>query len=70
MCVIDQSWRMEGEKIKLIKDSFNFLLEFLGNNDRLSIVIFQNFAYRISRLIRTTAENKIKLQELINYITH
>jgi uncharacterized protein YegL len=68
VCVIDQSGSMGGEKIKLVKDSFKFLLELLGDNDRLSVVAFQNNALRISKLTRTSAQNKKTLQEMINRI--
>ena len=68
VCVIDQSGSMGGEKIKLVKESFNFLLDLLGENDRISIVTFQNSSYRLTKLTRTTPENKEILLKTINNI--
>jgi len=58
VCVIDHSGSMSGEKIELVKESFNYLLKFLGDSDRLSIVIFDDKASRLVPLIRTTEKNK------------
>ena len=69
VCVIDKSGSMQGEKMQLVKDSFKYLLELLGDNDRLSVIIFENSSARISNLTRTTNENKIILQQNINKIT-
>ena len=68
VCVIDRSGSMGGEKIKLVKESFNFLLELLGENDRISIVTFQNSSSRLTKLTRTTPENKEILLKNINKI--
>lgn len=61
VCVIDHSGSMSGEKIELVKESFNSLLKFLGDSDRLSIVIFDDKASRLVPLIRTTEKNKKKI---------
>ena len=58
VCVIDHSGSMSGEKIELVKESFKSLLRFLGDSDRLSIVIFDNNASRLVPLVRTTEKNK------------
>jgi len=58
VCVIDHSGSMMGQKIELVKESFKYLLKFLGDSDRLSIVIFDDKASRLVPLVRTTEKNK------------
>jgi len=58
VCVIDNSGSMGGHKIELVKNSFNYLLDFLGDSDRLSIIIFDHQTSRLVPLIRTTEDNK------------
>eukprot|EP01080_Neovahlkampfia_damariscottae_P003093 gene3093-5263_t len=43
VCVIDKSGSMEGEKLKLVKSSLNFMVEQLNSNDKLSIITFDTF---------------------------
>jgi len=58
VCVIDHSGSMEGEKIELVKESFKYLLKFLGDSDRLSVVIFDDRASRLVPFMRMTEANK------------
>ena len=58
VCVIDRSGSMRGQKIELVKNTFKYLLEYLGDSDRLSIVIFDTNASRLIPLTRTTEANK------------
>jgi Mg-chelatase subunit ChlD len=67
--VIDISSSMEGEKLKTVKGTFRYLLEYLSDNDRLAIVIFNSGAARILPLIRMTVEGKFKVLEAVNKIT-
>jgi len=65
VCVIDNSGSMGGHKIELVKNSFNYLLDFLGDSDRLSIILFDDKTSRLVPLIRTTEDNKkIILEQL------
>lgn len=41
---------MSGEKIKLVKETLNYLLTILNENDRLSIVIFDDTVERLNPL--------------------
>jgi len=68
VCVIDHSGSMSGQKIELVKESFNYLLNFLGENDRLSIVIFDDRASRLVPLMRMTEENKRTVLEKLKNV--
>jgi len=58
VCVIDHSGSMSGQKMELVKESFKYLLKFLSDSDRLSIVIFDNNASRLVPLVRMNEKNK------------
>ena len=58
ICVIDHSGSMEGEKLKLLKETFEYLLTLLTDNDRLCLIIFDHQAMRLTRLIRMTEKGK------------
>jgi len=49
---------MEGEKLNLLKQSFVSMLEYLTPKDRLSIVVFDSTARRITPLLTMTEKNK------------
>jgi len=54
ICVIDNSGSMQGEKIGLVKETINFLLETLTPSDRLSIITFNSYANRLCGLKTVT----------------
>jgi Mg-chelatase subunit ChlD len=60
ICVLDKSGSMQGEKIKLLIDSFSNIMEYLSNDDRMSIVTFDSGARRITPLLKMTSEGKTK----------
>jgi len=59
---------MEGEKLNLIKESLKYLLDELGPNDRVSIVVFNNVPERIIPLIRMTEEGKQRALNCMNKV--
>jgi Mg-chelatase subunit ChlD len=69
VCVIDKSGSMMGEKINLVKQAFENLLEYLGDSDRLSVVLFNSQASRLFPLTRTTQANKDLLLNQIQSIS-
>jgi len=69
ICVIDHSGSMSGEKIALVRNTFQYLLQYLGDSDRLSIVIFDDSAQRLFPLICATEENKQKILGHVSTIT-
>jgi Mg-chelatase subunit ChlD len=60
ICVLDKSGSMQGEKIKLLIDSFSSIMEYLSDKDRMSIVTFNSSAKRLTPLMRMTPEGKDK----------
>lgn len=68
VCVIDQSGSMNGEKIELVQNTFNYLLNYLGDSDRISIVVFNSGAAKILSLTRTTTEAKGKILQTVKGI--
>ena len=68
ICVIDHSGSMNGEKIKLVKNAFTYLFKYLGDLDRISIVIFDDKATRLVPLLRTTELNKKRILSAVRNI--
>ena len=68
ICVIDVSGSMEGEKIKLVKQSLKLLLEMMGENDKLGLVLFNHYSQMLLDLTYTTRDNKKNINNLIDSI--
>lgn len=69
ICVIDRSWSMKGEKLNLVKESLNYLINNLNENDRLCIILFDDEIERLCPLLYMNEKNKIKIQDLISKIS-
>lgn len=68
ICVMDVSGSMSGEKIQLVKDTMNFLLETLTPSDRLSLISFNNSGRRICGLKSVCPENMPMLSDSIKQL--
>lgn len=68
ICVVDHSGSMQGQKIKLVRQTLRHMLEFLQPQDRLSLIMFDCKDYRLTRLMRVTEENKSKFKIAIHCI--
>ena len=68
ICVIDVSGSMNGDKIKLVKQSLKVLLEMMGENDKLGLVLFNHNSEKLLDLTYTNSENKKKILNLIDTI--
>ncbi len=68
VCVLDISGSMMGTKIELLKSTFPVLLDLLTEADRLSIVIFNNSAKKITPLLRMDNKGKELTLKQINKI--
>jgi len=66
--VIDHSGSMEGLKLKMVKNTIKVLLGFLREDDRVSIVIFDDKAMRLTPLVRLTVANREQLNKAIDSI--
>jgi len=58
VCVLDVSGSMGGEKIALLKQAVRFVVDELGEKDRLSLVVFNQTGRRLTPLTCMTAEGK------------
>ena len=65
VCVMDTSELMKGEKTTLLKESLKFLIDILGENDRISIVKCDIKGLRILPLKSVSKKNK---REIISAI--
>ncbi len=68
VCVLDHSGSMQGEKMELVKNTFKYLLHFLNEFDRLSIVIFDDQVSTIVPLINTNDANKKRILSAISTV--
>ncbi|CAK68768.1 unnamed protein product (macronuclear) [Paramecium tetraurelia] len=68
LCVIDRSGSMSGEKIEMVKQTLNILLNFLGPKDRLCLIQFDDTCQRLTNLRRVTDENKTYYSDIISKI--
>ncbi|CAF3879577.1 unnamed protein product [Rotaria sp. Silwood1] len=68
ICVVDQSGSMSGDKIALLKDTLNYIVDQMGSLDRLAVISFDTRAFDRSKGLKLmTTQNK---QTLRNAITH
>ncbi|CAD8154119.1 unnamed protein product [Paramecium pentaurelia] len=68
ICLIDISGSMIGVKIQMVKESLIVLLQFLGDEDRLQLITFDNDAHRLTPLKRVTKQNKVYFTQIIQQI--
>ncbi|CAK64169.1 unnamed protein product (macronuclear) [Paramecium tetraurelia] len=68
ICLIDISGSMIGVKIEMVKASLIVLLQFLGDNDRLQLITFDNDAHRLTPLKTVTNQNKSYFTQIIKQI--
>eukprot|EP00331_Platyophrya_macrostoma_P007796 CAMPEP_0176431506 /NCGR_PEP_ID=MMETSP0127-20121128/14851_1 /TAXON_ID=938130 /ORGANISM="Platyophrya macrostoma, Strain WH" /LENGTH=532 /DNA_ID=CAMNT_0017813523 /DNA_START=24 /DNA_END=1622 /DNA_ORIENTATION=+ len=66
ICVLDTSGSMQGPKIELLRSTLNYLVDLLGEDDRISIVRFSSSAQRLSKLQRVTEANKPGINKIID----
>jgi uncharacterized protein YegL len=57
---------MQGVKITLLRDTLKYLVDLLGDDDRISIVQFESSAKRLIPLQRVTETNKPKILKVID----
>lgn len=66
--VIDHSGSMEGLKLKMVRNTIKALMGFLREDDRVSVVIFDDKALRLTPLVRLTETNRQLLSQTIDKI--
>jgi Mg-chelatase subunit ChlD len=68
ICVIDKSGSMSGKKIKLVRETLEFIIDCLNENDRISVIAFNTTAERVIPLTRANKNNKQSLTEKVKKI--
>jgi Mg-chelatase subunit ChlD len=58
VCVVDQSGSMGGEKIALLKDTLNYIVDQMGPLDRLAIISFDTKAFDRSHGLKLMTTEK------------
>jgi hypothetical protein len=66
ICAIDISKSMAGEKLAILKRSFQTLFEICNEKDRITLYTFNESAKKIVPLVKMTLQRKQELLELIN----
>jgi hypothetical protein len=68
ICVIDHSGSMKGEKLQLVKSTFEYLLKILTEKDRLCVIIFDDKASRVTRLMVMNEKGRLITRNKVNAI--
>mmetsp|Transcript_34925 Transcript_34925/g.31455 ORF Transcript_34925/g.31455 Transcript_34925/m.31455 type:complete len:152 (+) Transcript_34925:226-681(+) len=68
VAVIDTSRSMKGEKLNNIKKGIQYLLNNLNQNDRLSLIQFNQVSKRLTPLIKMTQSGKDKILSALNKV--
>jgi Mg-chelatase subunit ChlD len=63
--VIDVSGSMEGEKIKLVRETLLFIIDELHERDRVCLIKFDDVSTILTNLSPMTTELKVKFKEII-----
>lgn len=58
VCVVDQSGSMQGEKIRLLKDTLEYIIKQMSALDRLSIISFNSSAQDQSKGLKLMTAQK------------
>lgn len=69
VCVIDISGSMGGIKVELVRQTIGFLVTKLTKHDRLSIVVFDDQAYRVCPLLPCDEVNRPILEDYSDRFT-
>ncbi|CAL4919678.1 unnamed protein product [Urochloa decumbens] len=67
VAVLDVSSSMCGNKLSLLKQAVGFVIDQLGPDDRLSVVIFSRYAARLTRLVRMSAAGKAAARSAVGF---
>lgn len=58
ICIVDQSGSMQGDKITLLKETLNYIVDQMNSSDRLAIVSFDTQAYNRSEGLKLMTLDK------------
>ena len=66
ICIVDVSWSMNGTKLNFVKESLNYLVNLMNENDTFALIAFNNNSRVINNLTITNSNNKNEIIEKIN----
>ena len=66
ICVVDISGSMSGEKLELVKKTLKYILTILTENDRFSLVVFDDHGEQLIALKRVSEVNQALFNNVIN----
>ena len=66
ICIVDVSGSMSGNKIQLVKESLNYLVNKMNKTDNFALITFSSNAQLVHNLTKMTSANKTKLLNDIN----
>ena len=69
ICIVDVSWSMNGTKLNFVKESLNYLVNLMNENDSFALITFNNNSKIIKYLTITNSDNKKQIIEKINFLT-
>jgi uncharacterized protein YegL len=69
ICLLDKSGSMQGSKIELLIKSFTNIMDFLGDNDRLSIVTFDDRSTKLTPLTRMNETGKARTLQILSRVS-
>lgn len=65
ICVVDISGSMSGQKLELVKKTLNYILTILTENDRFSLVVFDDYGEQLIALKRVSQVNQVLFKKVI-----
>lgn len=68
VAVLDQSGSMDGDKLRMVRNSMNFAISQLKSNDRLSVVLFESEVNLLFPLKEMDSKNKQEAIDLVNSV--
>ena len=68
VCVIDDSGSMSGKKAQLVRKSLKYLLKIMNEDDRISLISFDNYAKILTPFLRNNLDNKSQFKKAIKQI--
>ena len=65
ICVVDVSGSMSGDRLDLVKESLNYLVNLMNEQDNFALIQFSDDADLLTPPTKMTSENKTKILDLI-----
>ena len=69
ICIVDVSSSMEGSKMILVKESLEYLVDVMNEDDSFALVSFSDNAKVINDFTKMNSNNKIQIKKNINSLT-